>query len=371
MFSPDELDGKLHRVLVIGGAGYIGSMLCRQLLDRGYRVRVLDALLYGKESVAELMDHPRFEMIKGDSRDVTAVVRAMLEMDAVIHLGEIVGDPATALDEPLTLEINLAATRLVAEAAKGFGAQRFIYASSASVYGASSETLNEQSVLRPVSLYARTKIGAESALMALNGPDFHPVVLRFSAVYGLSHRPRFDLVINILTAKAVSDGAITIFGGDQWRPFVHVADVARAIVLCLEAPLESVQGQVFNVGSDQQNYTIDQVGELIHRLIPEAELVYQGGDTDKRDYHVSFAKIRRALGFEPQYTVQDGVREIEAALRDGRIKDYRNKLYSNYKTLSDPGNQIAIRARHITGLYAPGTAEPVGEGGVEPAAGGT
>ena len=131
-----------------------------------------------------------------------------------MHLGEIVGDPATALDEQLTQEINMAATRLVAEAAKGYGARRFIYASSCSVYGAGSEILSEQSALKPVSLYARTKIGAERALLALNGPDFHPVILRLSTVYGLSFRPRFDLVINILTAKAVRDGEITIFGGE-------------------------------------------------------------------------------------------------------------------------------------------------------------
>jgi nucleoside-diphosphate-sugar epimerase len=365
-----EQDGRIHHVLVVGGAGYIGSVLCRQLLNKGYSVRVLDALLYGKESLAELQDHPRFELHEGDSRDVGAVIRAMLDMDAVVHLGELVGDPACALDERLTLEINLAATRMLAEAARGYGVKRFIYASSCSVYGAGSEILDERSGLNPVSLYARSKIASEQALLALNGPDFHPVILRLATVYGLSPRPRFDLVVNVLTAKAVREGEITIFGGDQWRPFVHVADVARAIVCCLEAPLTSVKKQVFNVGSDEQNYTIGQVGDLIHGLIPEARLLNKGNDVDKRDYHVSFAKIHNALGFGPQYTMVEGVREIEAVLREGRIDDYRDKRYSNYQTLSDPENHLSIRSRNISDLYAIPAMEVAANGPLSVAVGG-
>jgi nucleoside-diphosphate-sugar epimerase len=347
-----ERSERIHHVLVIGGAGYIGSVLCRQLLHQGYSVRVLDALLYGKESIAELLNHPRFSLIEGDSRDVGAVFQAILDMDAVVHLGELVGDPACALDEKLTMEINLAATRMIAEAARGYGIKRFVYASSCSVYGAGSEILDERSTLHPVSLYARSKISSEQALLALNSRDFHPVILRFATVYGLSPRPRFDLVINLLTAKAVRDGEVTIFGGDQWRPFVHVADVAQAIIRCLEAPLDSVKAQVFNVGSDAQNYTITQVGELIHGLIPEARLVNRGDDRDRRDYHVSFAKIRTELRFLPRYTVEDGVHEIAAALRDGSIRDYRDNRYSNIKTLSVPTNHSTIRSTRISRLYS-------------------
>lgn len=339
-------------VLIIGGAGYIGSVLCRQLLDKGYSVRVLDALLYGPESLAGLLGHPRFELLEGDSRDVSAVFRAMLDMDAVIQLGELVGDPACALDERLTLEINLAATRMVAEAAQGCGIKRFVYASSCSVYGASSDILDERSALSPVSLYARAKIGCERALQALNGPDFHPVILRLATVYGLSFRPRFDLVINLLTSKAVCERQITVFGGDQWRPFVHVTDVGRAVVRCLEAPLANVKGCVYNVGSDEQNYTISQIGDLIHELIPEAQLVRRENDADQRDYHVSFGKIRRELGFVPEKTVEDGVREIESALRTGRIADCTDKRYSNIKALSDSGNHLNVSSQHITELYA-------------------
>lgn len=352
-------DEPTRHVLVIGGAGYIGSVLCRTLLKRGYSVRVLDSLLYGRESVAELDGNPQFELLEGDSRDVSAVFRAMLDMDAVVHLGELVGDPACALDEKLTLEVNLAATRMVAEAAQGYGIKRFVYASSCSVYGASTDTLDERSELSPVSLYARAKIGCERTLLALNGVDFHPVILRLGTVYGLSPRPRFDLVINLLTAKAVCDGEITIFGGSQWRPFVHVEDVAQAIMRSLEAPISSVKGGIFNVGSDKQNYTISQVGELIQRLVPQARLLNQGNDTDRRDYRVSFVKIRRELGFEPHHMVEDGVREIAAALRARKIGNYLDRCYNNYQTLSDPTNYLTIRSRHINGVYAPSVPEVI------------
>lgn len=347
-----EEGGNVHHVLVIGGAGYIGSVLCRQLLKHGYSVRVLDRLLYGRESLIELLDHPHFDLVEGDSRDVGAVFQAMLDMDAVVHLGELVGDPVCGLDEELTLEINLAATRMIAEAARGCGIRRFVYASSCSVYGAGQEVLNERSSLNPVSLYARTKIGSERALLALNGSCFHPVILRFATVYGFSPRPRFDLVINLLTAKAVTDGEITIYGGDQWRPFVHVADVAAAIVRCLEAPLLAVKAQVFNVGSDEQNYTIAQVGDLVREFVPGASVVNNGDDVDRRDYHVSFAKIRNELGFRPSHTVRDGIVEIQAALADGRIRDYRDCRYSNYKVLSQLDTFLAVRAAHINELYA-------------------
>jgi nucleoside-diphosphate-sugar epimerase len=211
--------------------------------------------------------------------------------------------------------------------------------------------LDERSALNPVSLYARAKIGAEQILRGLNDSEFHPVILRFATVYGLSPRPRFDVVVNLLTAKAVCQGEITIFGGDQWRPFVHVMDAAQAIVLSLEAPLVSVKAGAFNVGSDDQNYTISQIGELIHCLIPGTKVVNKGDDTDLRNYHVSFARIQRGLGFKAQFTVADGVKEIEAAVRKGEIKDYRDFVYNNYQTLSDASNLLSARSRHISNLY--------------------
>ena len=348
---------KVRNILVIGGAGYIGSILVRKLLDRGYDVTALDALLYGDEGIRDLYGRPRLQFIHGDFRDIEVIVKALRFTDAVVHLGALVGDPACALDEKLTLEINLAATRMIAEAARGFGVQRFIFASTCSVYGASDQFLDEHSALNPVSLYARTKMDSERVLVGLNHDRFVPVILRFGTVYGLSPRPRFDLVINLLAARAVCEKSITIFGGDQWRPFIHVDDAAEAILKCLEAPLHAIKGQVFNVGSDDQNYQIAQLGDIIKELMPDVQVIHQGDDVDKRNYRVSFARIRKRLDFTPRRSVADGILEIKAAIEDDRIPDYRDACYSNYKTLSDEGNANLIRHTQMSSLYAGGLEE--------------
>lgn len=351
VFGPQE-NRTLRNVTVIGGAGYIGSILVRKLLNQGYRVTVLDALMYGDESIQELYAHPHFEFIRGDLRNVESVVHSMRSADAVVHLGGLVGDPACALDKRLTLEINLAATRMVAEAARGFGVERFIFASTCSVYGASDELLNERSELNPVSLYAQTKIDSERILQALDDDRFSTVCLRFATIYGLSPRPRFDLVVNLLAAKATCEKSITIFGGNQWRPFVHVEDVADAIVTCVKAPARAIKKQVFNVGSDEQNYRISQLGDLITSLIPGVQVVQKTEDADARNYRVSFAKIRTHLGFVPYHTVHSGILEIRAAIERGDFPDYRDVRYSNYRTLSEQGNMALVRQTRITPLYA-------------------
>jgi nucleoside-diphosphate-sugar epimerase len=349
--AADQPPTSLRTVLVIGGAGYIGSILCRQLLARGYRVRVLDALLYGDHAVRELVGTPAFELIEGDSRDISSLVQAVRGVDAVVHLGEIVGDPACALDEQVTLEINLAATRMAAEVTKGLGVQRFVYASSCSVYGAADGIVDERSGLNPVSLYARTKIGAERVLLSLRDQDFHPVIVRLATVYGLSYRPRFDLVVNTLTARAYADGTFKIFGGDQWRPFVHVADVAAALLLCLEKPLELVDGQIFNVGSDSQNYTIKEIGRLILAHLPHTQVQTVATIDDERDYHVSFSKIRNQLNFEPSHTIDDGVREIVDAMAAGQITSYSDPRYHNAAFLVTTPGSNRIRAFRPSPLY--------------------
>ncbi len=321
----------VDRVLVIGGAGYIGSVLCRQLLADGYSVRVLDALFYGDESLRDVRADRRFELMWGDSRDIAAVGVAMRGVQAIVHLGEIVGDPACSLDEDTTLEINFAATRMVAEMARSQGIRSFSYASSCSVYGASDDLLTETSALNPLSIYARAKIDAERALLGLQNSHFQPLILRLATVYGLSPRPRFDLVVNVLAAKAVMDGQITINGGAQWRPFVHVSDVARLMADCLKKPLTTIGGQVFNVGSTGQNHTIGEIGDLILRCSPRTTLnVLDGaGNGDHRNYRVSFTKIERVLGFAPRKSLLDGIREVQQAFVGGRIADYRERKYHN------------------------------------------
>ena len=333
--SARGVESAVRRVLVIGGGGYIGSALLPKLLDAGYHVRLLDLLLYSTEPIQGVLSHPGLEVIQADFRQVDRVVEAMQDVDAVIHLGAIVGDPACALDEELTIEVNLMATRMIAEVAKGSGINRFIFASTCSVYGASDELLDEYAALNPVSLYARSKIASEQVLKNLAGLDFSPVILRFGTIYGLSGRTRFDLVINLLAAKAVVEGKITVFGGDQWRPFVHVDDAALAILKALQAPLATVRNQVFNVGSDEQNYTIQHVADIIQRLVPTAQVLNMGLDTDRRNYRVNFSKIHHGLDFVPQWSVAQGVQQVIARIQSGQIVDYRDAKYSNVKFLSE------------------------------------
>jgi nucleoside-diphosphate-sugar epimerase len=330
-------DRRINLVLVIGGAGYIGSAFLPKLLEKGYRVRLLDLLLYGTEPIQELLHHPHLEIMQADFRQIDKVVEAMQNVDAVIHLGGIVGDPASALDEELTVDINLIATRMIAEVAKGSGVGHFIFASSCSVYGASEEKLNERSSLHPVSLYARSKIASEKVLMSMADDHFAPVTLRFGTIYGLSGRTRFDLVVNLLTAQAVFDREIHIYGGDQWRPFLHVGDAARAILMALEAPRNLVSNQVFNVGSSEQNYTIRQIGKIIESYVPEATMVENMENADLRNYWVDFSKIHDTLSFAPEWTVEGGVQQVINAIQSGKVSDYRDAKYSNVKFLTEEG----------------------------------
>ena len=324
-----------RRVLLIGGAGYIGSGLLPRLLQRGYKVRLLDGFIYGDEPIADCLGHPNLEIMRADFRNLHDVVLAMRGVQSVIHLGAIVGDPACSLDEDLTVEVNLLATRTIAEVAKANGVRRLIFASTCSVYGASDELLDERSELKPVSLYARSKIACERVLLTMRDSHFTPVILRFGTVYGLSGRTRFDLVVNLLAAKAMVDGLITVIGKDQWRPFLHVHDAGRAVLAALEAHPEQLSDSIFNVGSDEQNYTLHEVGKLIQGMVPTAKLVCTESNEDPRNYRVNFKRIRTVLNFKPDWTLELGVQQVVEAVRSGKVVDYHHSKYSNVKFLSE------------------------------------
>lgn len=334
----------VQTVLIIGGAGYIGSVLARKLLEQGYRVRVLDKLIFGRQGVADLQTNDRFTLIEGDMRSIETVTQAIKGVDAVVHLGALVGDPASSIDPQKTLEVNYHAVKLAASICKYHQVNRFLFASTCSVYGRSespTDLLTETDELNPVSLYAKTKIESERALLEKADQNFAPTIFRMATIYGLSPRMRFDLVVNVLTAKAHEENTVPIFGGDQFRPNVHVADAAQAYVDCLEAPLSDVSGEVFNVGSNEQNYRIEEVGRIVSSCFPDASVDLQRGKEDERSYQVGFDKIRDVLDYEVSHTIEDGCREIKAALEAGRVTDYTDSKYNNYETLESKLSAVA------------------------------
>lgn len=345
----ESANKKIEDVLVVGGAGYIGSILTRQLLDAGYRVRVLDLELFGTESLEGVMDHPRLETMKGDFRNVEDAARALRGMDAVCHLAAIVGDPACALDRETTITVNYAAAKMMAQLAKANGISKFVFASTCSVYGDSEHIMSEDSPLNPVSLYATTKIDAERALLDAADAEFQPTILRFATAYGWSHRPRFDLVANLFSAQAVTDQKIRVFNGEQWRPFVHTRDIARACVMTLEAPLSRIGGQIFNVGDESQNYTLAQLGQIVAQANPGTIVEDVRNNDDMRNYRVNFSKIRTVIGFRASVDLVEGVQEMVDAVRSGNVANWRAPIYSNSKHLEGEGLSVLKIEAHRRG----------------------
>ncbi|MFH1642146.1 MAG: NAD-dependent epimerase/dehydratase family protein [Nanoarchaeota archaeon] len=339
-FKKHELKKRnIEKILVIGGGGYIGSVLVRKLLSKGYKVNILDKFIYGKESVKEIESNSSVKIIEGDTRHIEDITSSIENVDAVVHLAELVGDPACALKPSATQEINYLATRTVAAICKHFQINRLVYASSCSVYGASKEDklLSESSPINPVSLYANMKIASEKALLEMKDDNFRPTILRLGTVFGYSYRPRFDLVVNLLTAKAVRENKITVFGGNQWRPHVHVADVADTIIKVLETNIETVGSQIFNVGMEENNLKIDDLGRLIKQIIPQAELIIEEKEDD-RNYKIDFTKLRNTLNIKLKMRVIDGIHEVKKALEENKDLDYKSKEYSNIKCLEDSKN---------------------------------
>jgi nucleoside-diphosphate-sugar epimerase len=347
-FEPKADPESVRQVLVLGGAGYLGSVVVARLLERGFKVRILDSFLFGEESLEDVRTHAGCELVRGDVRDIGAVVKAMRGCDAVVHLAAIVGDPACDDNKQLAMEVNRAATRMLADVARGCGVRRFVFASSCGVYGESESQLDETSSVNPLSVYAQTNVDSENIWLAALGGDFAPTILRLGTLFGLSPRMRFDLVVNLFVARAASSGKITVLNGDQWRPFLHVQDAARAVAACLEADTGAVSGEIFNVGSAALNLQIEQLGAAIARVVPGTEIV-RIENTDRRNYRVSFEKIERVLNFQCERTLESGIEEIYAAIQSGLIADFTTEQFNN---------QTAMRAMAAA---AGGTLAPIGQ----------
>ncbi|MDR1728031.1 MAG: NAD-dependent epimerase/dehydratase family protein [Acidobacteriota bacterium] len=320
----------VRRVLVVGGAGFLGSILTRKLLKRGFAVRVLDSFIYGRRSLDGLAGERNLEVVEGDLRNIHTCVTALGDVDAVVLLAAVVGDPASKVRPTQTIETNVLAALALAKASKLQHIPRFIYASTCSVYGVGADVLDEESPLNPVSLYARTKIESEKIILGMGDGYFCPTILRMGTLYGFSPRMRFDLVVNTMSMKAQVGGGIQVFGGNQWRPLLGVEDAAEVYVRCLEAPLEKVGNQVFNVGSDRQNYQIDDVARIISEALGGVPVMRDDSNLDARDYRVSFAKLADVLGYEPRQAIDRSAREIVENLASGAIKDPAHRIYYNH-----------------------------------------
>jgi len=326
----------MKKVLVTGGAGYIGSVLVGALLKNAYQVRVFDNLSFGGESLLAYWNDPLFSFVKGDitnSSDIDDVL-ADFKPDAVVHLAAIVGDPACAQKSDLARKINWEASRDFFEKVKECGCQRFVFSSTCSNYGKMADGekyVDEDSPLAPVSLYAETKVQLEQYILkgSKRKEGFCPVILRFSTVYGISPRMRFDLTVNEFTREFTLGREVEVFGEQFWRPYCHVYDFARAIILILETDPLKIAYNVFNVGDTRENYQKQMLVDEIRKFIPDLKVKYVQKSQDPRDYRVTFKKIQEILGFHVSKKVPDGIREIKSLIEEGVFSNSDSVQYKN------------------------------------------
>lgn len=327
-----------RHVVVTGGAGYIGSLLTSELLRANYRVTVLDSLLFGGESLVPFLHHPNFHFVKADVTEPRAVKDSLKDgwqrPDAIVHLAAIVGFPACqAVGKQVAWRYNVDATKSVFGQAVDLGVERFVFSSTYSNYGLSpdGEPVTEESPLHPQSLYAETKIASEEFLLTQTAASCAPLIFRFATLYGISPRTRFDLIVNQFVLESFAKRQLIIYQRGYSRSFVHIRDVVRGIMLGLEAERDKICGEIFNLGTDNGNYSKDDIVRLVLKRMPETVVEYKdltfGGDM--RDITVSFAKIKNVLGFETTLDVDDGIRELLFALKSGIIRNPNDEKYRN------------------------------------------
>ena len=330
----------LKKVLVTGGAGYVGSVLVPQLLRLGYHVKVLDLYIYGEDVLDEVKDHPNLEQIRGDIRDIKMLEKSIIGCDAVIHLACISNDPSVQLDPELSKTINYDAFIPLVRISKENGIKRFIFASSGSVYGISNTpNVTENHPLVPVSLYNKFKAKCEPILLDAQSPDFTTVIVRPATICGSSPRQRLDLMVNILTNTAVNSDCITVYGGKQMRPNIHIKDIVDLYTMLLKVHSDLIAGQIFNAGC--RNYSVSETAEIVRHVVGDVILEKAGVDIvkipnpdDIRSYRISSEKIERVLGFVPKRTIKDGIRDLVGAFQSGKLTDpLNNILYHNIKMM--------------------------------------
>jgi nucleoside-diphosphate-sugar epimerase len=331
LFRRAYMNHKRQKILITGGAGYIGTILTGVLLKESYHVRVLDNLMHGGEPLLPFMGDEHFEFLKGDVREKADVSASLEGVDVVVHLAAIVGDPASQKIPKETREINLNATKRLVDMAKERGIKRLIFLSTCSNYGISdSEKLSdENSPLNPISLYAETKVEAEKYVLSSQENGFEPCVLRGSTVFGTSPRMRFDLTINQFVMEALRDKKLVIFAPELWRPYIHIRDFADVIRTVIEAPGEMVSAEVYNVGSNEMSFKKITIADFVKNHIPDTEVKIVDKGDDLRDYRVSFEKLANTFSFVPRRTLSDGIKEIKNVVEHGVISDFENRQYYN------------------------------------------
>lgn len=309
------------KILLTGGSGYLGSILTRKLLENKHQVRILDNFLFGKGTLSDVLKNKNLELVEGDVRDLAAVSKSLKDIDVVVHLASIVGTQSSELDPKTSIEINYLATRNIADLCKLYKIKQFVFASTCSVYGAQPNSLiSENSEVNPLDSYGQSKFQSERAI--LQSYDY-PTILRLGTLFGASYRMRFDLAINLFLAQAINKEKLTVFGGNQWRPFLHVADAAEAFRFVVENKMEGIYNIIW------KNLTIEQMAKEVKKLIPTG-IDISKDIVDKRDYRVTGAKFEK-FGFKAKRDITYAAKEFKTKILED-VKDYKQERYSNYKS---------------------------------------
>jgi nucleoside-diphosphate-sugar epimerase len=338
------------QILITGGAGYIGSVLVSELLKSGHKVKCLDRFFFGREVMAELAaTNSDLKLLRDDIRWFDPEI--LNDVDIVMDLAALSNDPSGELDQSKTFDINYLGRSRVARLSREQGVKRYILASSCSVYGVREGLLDETSIVSPITTYAKANRRAEEDILPLASSNFTVSILRFATVYGYSPRMRFDLAINAMVLNLYKHRTIPLMrDGTQWRPFIHVKDAVAAYTLVMNESRNKVNGEIFNVGSDNQNYQIFQLSQLVGNSLDLDHEVKWYGDKDERSYHVSFRKFREATGFNPVFTPEQGAREMFEALRSGKLTDspktrtveWYKYLIESYRLVSEVSMRNAL-----------------------------
>jgi len=327
----------MQRSLILGGAGYIGSLVCEYLLKAGHQVTSYDYLLYGNNLCPlNHIHHTNYSFVYGDIANIELLSSVLDSVDNVILLAGLVGDPITKKYPDETARINDEGVKNVIDLCAEKNICKLVFISTCSNYGLikNNDLANEEYELNPLSLYAKSKVNAEKYILSLkNQTNMNPTILRFATAFGLSPRMRFDLTISEFTRELALSNELLVYDAHTWRPYCHVQDFARLIQMIIESPQEKVSFEVFNAGGESNNATKQMIVDAILKIIPGGKVKYNEHGTDPRNYRVSFEKVKNTLGFIPKYTIQDGIEELIKAMRDhvfDHVKGNPN-FFGNYK----------------------------------------